>query len=197
MTDTTPGPAKGRGVGGFGRRGDGVAPSGADPDAARRLDADPELDQRSEHGLDQRSERGLDQRSERGLDQGPASGLHREPAREFKHGSGRQQGSDPRHGSEHAPGAGGDGLLAHGATDKLAHRLHDAVSGFVDGPRGAVEEADKVLSEVAAQLAEAVEHRRRTLRTSWQASADDAADTEQLRLALRGYREMAERLLRV
>jgi hypothetical protein len=38
--------------------------------------------------------------------------------------------------------------------------------------------------------------RRPTLRTTWQAAGEsDTADTEKLRLALRDYREVTERLL--
>ncbi|MGK3941928.1 hypothetical protein ABK046_26260 [Streptomyces caeruleatus] len=92
-------------------------------------------------------------------------------------------------------------LLPHDECDKLSARLHHAVAGFVDEPRSAVEEADHVLEEVAARFADAVKQRRRTLRTSWQAGdggqgkATSAGDTEQLRLALRDYRELTERLL--
>ncbi|WP_373921857.1 hypothetical protein [Streptomyces sp. T12] len=52
-------------------------------------------------------------------------------------------------------------------------------------------------------MTEAVAQRRRTLRGSWQSmeAAEDepgsSTDTEQLRLALRDYRELAERLLHV
>jgi hypothetical protein len=89
--------------------------------------------------------------------------------------------------------------------------MRHAVVGFVDGPRDAVEEADQVLEELAARLTDAVDRRRRTLRGSWQQPAeggkggkDRAAtaatsaptvDTEQLRLALRDYRTLTERLL--
>ncbi|MFI5853918.1 hypothetical protein [Streptomyces parvulus] len=97
--------------------------------------------------------------------------------------------------------AGGGTLLPHDEGDKLEQRLHHAVAGFVDAPRESVEEADRVLEEVAARLADAVTHRRRSLRTSWQdAGADGAAastDTEQLRLALRDYRELTDRLMRL
>ncbi|MFC8434597.1 hypothetical protein [Streptomyces sp. NPDC057253] len=89
-------------------------------------------------------------------------------------------------------------LLPHDECDKLSARLQHAVAGFVDEPRSAVEEADHVLEEVAARFADAVKQRRRTLRNSWQAGegkAGDAGDTEQLRLALRDYRELTERLL--
>ncbi|RPF33129.1 hypothetical protein [Streptomyces sp. TLI_185] len=82
-------------------------------------------------------------------------------------------------------------LLPHDECDKLELRLRQAVSGFVDGPRNSVEEADHVVEEIAGQFTEALTRRRRTLRMSWQ----DGEDTEQLRLALRDYRNLAERLL--
>ncbi|WP_369215666.1 hypothetical protein [Streptomyces flavofungini] len=146
--------------------------------------------------------------------------------------------------------------------DKLTLRLQNAVNGFVDAPRGAVEEVDSVLEDAIARLTDTLAERRRTLRTSWQATpargteapspgiapgavpgeasgtgvapggtpavglapGETAApghggaagvapgdalptegghaeaattDTEQLRLALRDYRETAERLLRI
>ncbi|MEU6842301.1 hypothetical protein ABZ930_10565 [Streptomyces sp. NPDC046716] len=83
-------------------------------------------------------------------------------------------------------------LVPAGTHDDLTDRLRQAVTGFVDQPRAAVEEADHVLEDLTARLAETLAGRRRTLRTSWQESADD---TERLRLALRDYRETAEKLL--
>ncbi|MFI2409815.1 hypothetical protein [Streptomyces sp. NPDC018947] len=97
--------------------------------------------------------------------------------------------------------AHGDGLLPPGECDLLGERLRHAVTEFVDAPRASVEEADRVLEEVAARLADAVAHRRRTLRTSWQETGGESratsTDTEQLRLALRDYRELADRLMHV
>ncbi|MGW6015273.1 hypothetical protein [Streptomyces sp. NPDC055210] len=90
----------------------------------------------------------------------------------------------------------GGRLMPHDEGDKWSQQLHHAVAGFVDGPRGSVEEADRVLQEVAERFTEAVTQRRRALSTSWQ-SGDDKADTEQLRLALKDYRELTERLLRI
>ncbi|WP_413757012.1 hypothetical protein [Streptomyces sp. MMBL 11-3] len=86
-------------------------------------------------------------------------------------------------------------LMPHDEGDKWSLRLQHAVTGFVDGPKGSVEEADKVLQEVAERFTDAVTQRRRALRTSWQGG--EKADTEQLRLALKDYRELAERLLRI
>ncbi|MGW3916248.1 hypothetical protein ACWEBX_32735 [Streptomyces sp. NPDC005070] len=84
--------------------------------------------------------------------------------------------------------------------DKFSLRMRHAVGGFVDGPRASVEEADHVLEELAGRFTEAVTRRRRDLRTSWQSGGEDkptGEDTERLRLALRDYREMTERLLRL
>ncbi|MGX1561735.1 hypothetical protein [Streptomyces sp. NPDC055506] len=94
-------------------------------------------------------------------------------------------------------------LFPHDESDKLGLQLQHAVAGFVDGPRASVEEADHVLEEIAARFTEAVAQRRRTLRHSWQSVESgegkpvSSADTEQLRLALKDYRELAERLLHV
>ncbi|MBZ3903409.1 hypothetical protein [Streptomyces griseiscabiei] len=99
-----------------------------------------------------------------------------------------------------APSGSGSSLLSHDESDKLTARLHHAVGGFVDEPRSAVEEADHVLEEATAHLTDVLARRRRTLRAAWHPTDDDRAtptDTEQLRLALRDYRELTERLLRL
>ncbi|MFE0515321.1 hypothetical protein [Streptomyces sp. NPDC058964] len=106
-------------------------------------------------------------------------------------------------GAELAPGPEKTGpLLPHDECDELERRMQHAIVGFVDGPRAAVEEADRVLEEITARFTHAVGRRRRTLRSSWQTGGDGTdtrtdtrTDTEQLRLALRDYRELADRLL--
>ncbi|MCX2922982.1 hypothetical protein [Streptomyces sp. NEAU-W12] len=109
---------------------------------------------------------------------------------------------DDRQAGDRTPGAArGAGLLPHDDCDKLSAQLQHAVSGFVDAPRDSVEEADHLLEELAARFTDAVTERRRTLRRSWQTAevgeGPNAAETgtEQLRLALRDYRELADRLL--
>ncbi|MFI1027083.1 hypothetical protein [Streptomyces sp. NPDC020951] len=121
-----------------------------------------------------------------------------------------------------APVDHGGPLLPDDEGKRIALRMRHAVVGFVDGPRDAVVEADQALEELAARLTEAMARRRRTLRRSWQPTTDGAddrpataapaattattatattaaatVDTEQLRLALRDYRELTERLLRL
>ncbi|MGW0675244.1 hypothetical protein [Streptomyces sp. NPDC002767] len=120
---------------------------------------------------------------------GRAGDGSREPARTGAHAPGTA-------GENGAAGADDTTLLSHDACDKFALRMRHAVGGFVDGPRASVEEADHVLEELTAQFTDAMARRRRTLRTSWEkAGADEASDTEQLRLALRDYREVTDRLL--
>ncbi|MEU0055026.1 hypothetical protein [Streptomyces sp. NPDC006334] len=116
----------------------------------------------------------------------------------------------PHSAADRSHGPQGSPLLPNEECEELASRLHHAVAGFVDRPRDAVEEADHVLEELAARFTDAVNDRRRTLRGSWQLAegggaqggrkgdtAATAVDTEQLRLALRDYRELTERLLHV
>ncbi|MFJ1604116.1 hypothetical protein ACIOHS_12200 [Streptomyces sp. NPDC088253] len=108
------------------------------------------------------------------------------------------QGEPTRAGQRDAgPQGDGDGaLLSHDECDKYSLRLQHAVGGFVDGPRASVEEADHVLEELTTEFTDAMTRRRRNLRTTWQAAGEsDTADTEKLRLALRDYREVTERLL--
>ncbi|MEU9188136.1 hypothetical protein AB0D14_27100 [Streptomyces sp. NPDC048484] len=139
---------------------------------------------------------------------GPGAAEHdRSPAREGITGptgtGGRSSASrEGIRGAEARVNAGADAgtggrLMPHDEGDKWSLRLQHAVTAFVDGPKGSVEEADQVLQEVAERFADAVTQRRRALRTSWQATGEDKADTEQLRLALKDYRELAERLLRI
>lgn len=97
-----------------------------------------------------------------------------------------------------AAGDGASGCYPDGERARLGERLQHAVSRFVDSPRQAVEEADGVLEETVSRLTEHLAEQRRTLRTTWEGGADrKAADTEELRVALRSYRETAERLLRL
>ncbi|MFE9180991.1 hypothetical protein ACFYN5_32590 [Streptomyces sp. NPDC007126] len=100
-----------------------------------------------------------------------------------------------------APPAADRPLLPPADSDRLGERLHHALAGFVDAPRASVEEADRVLEEITARFTEAVTHRRQTLRASWREPGEGggapSTDTEQLRLALRDYRELAGRLMRL
>lgn len=90
----------------------------------------------------------------------------------------------------------GPDLIAQDQRDKFTLRLQQALSTFVESPRQAVEEADAVFDDVAVQFTATLTERHRVLRTGWQ-DQDSDTRTEELRIALRQYREMTERLLRM
>ncbi|MDO0937648.1 hypothetical protein QQY66_40185 [Streptomyces sp. DG2A-72] len=85
-------------------------------------------------------------------------------------------------------------LVPQGERDKFTLRLQQALNNFVDNPHKAVEEADGVFDDIATQFTNTLTERRRVLRASWQDQETDT-QTEELRLALRQYREITERLL--
>ncbi|MGW1864467.1 hypothetical protein ACWCPS_02750 [Streptomyces mauvecolor] len=87
-----------------------------------------------------------------------------------------------------------DAVLPSEERDKLQLRVQHAVGGFVDEPRAAVEEAAAAVDALTERVVETLAQRRGTLRASWQDASGGAA-TEDLRLALRAYRRLAERLL--
>ncbi|ADI10647.1 hypothetical protein SBI_07527 [Streptomyces bingchenggensis BCW-1] len=88
-------------------------------------------------------------------------------------------------------------VLPPSEQDELARRLRHAVSGFVDAPRDAVEEADLLLDELSGRLADLLADRRRTLQDAWRENESGTVRTEDLRLAMRGYRNVLDRLLSI
>ncbi|MFG3343855.1 hypothetical protein ACGF1Z_02190 [Streptomyces sp. NPDC048018] len=113
-------------------------------------------------------------------------------------GPGTASGPGPELAAHDGGGPAGP-LLGDAERDRLGQLLHQALAGFVDGPRDSVAEADEVLAEVERQLVASLRDRRAALSAGWQENGDPAGpgpDTEQLRQTLRTYREVTERLLR-
>ncbi|WP_224756122.1 hypothetical protein [Streptomyces sp. col6] len=88
-------------------------------------------------------------------------------------------------------------LLPTGDQDKLAHRLHQAVTDFVESPQRAVEEAESTFDAVVAGLTDALKERRSTLHVEERDGGDPGARTEELRITLQHYRDLTERLLKI
>jgi hypothetical protein len=89
-----------------------------------------------------------------------------------------------------------DGLLfAEGELSGLRSRWDEVQSGFVDDPRDSVQKADGLVSDVVDQLTTGFSKARTQLEERWARGED--ASTEDLRLALKRYREFFERLLAV
>ncbi|MEU5424921.1 hypothetical protein AB0H73_04830 [Streptomyces olivoreticuli] len=94
----------------------------------------------------------------------------------------------------HIPGS--EQLFPQDARDKLATLLQQAVNTFVDHPRQAVEEAEGAFDKAVTYLTDTLAERGRVLRARWQDQYSEA-ETEELRLALRQYREITEQLLQL
>ncbi|WLQ32136.1 hypothetical protein P8A18_01185 [Streptomyces castrisilvae] len=88
-------------------------------------------------------------------------------------------------------------LIATGDQDKLAHRLQQAVTDFVESPHRAVEEAESTFDAAVTGLTDALRERRRTLHVPDGDGSDPGSRTEELRVTLQHYRDITERLLKV
>lgn len=87
----------------------------------------------------------------------------------------------------------GDALLERERAESFRRRWEEVQTGFVDRPRDAVEQADRLVLEVVQQLQASFTLARERLEAQWSEGAD--ASTEDLRQALRRYRTFFDRLL--
>jgi hypothetical protein len=90
-----------------------------------------------------------------------------------------------------APAAAAPGALL-GSLDagEVRGRFLDIQAGFIDEPRQAVEEAGRFVDDLLRQVSDALQQQRGQL-----TGATEEASTEDLRLALRAYRQFVDRLL--
>ncbi|SEL32257.1 hypothetical protein [Nonomuraea pusilla] len=112
----------------------------------------------------------------------------RRPARD-----GRANDDHP-HGTASGPAHAGPVALFDQDPGHVRTRWREVQSSFVDDPGDAVRRADGLVGEVVDAITKALASRRSALRERWE-GAGGARDTEQLRLALREYRTVLERLL--
>jgi hypothetical protein len=107
----------------------------------------------------------------------------------------RQAGPGDRRAAPAAPRADAR-LLAPEDRAELTSRLQDALNVFVDDPGEAVRAADAVVADAVARITAGLQEHRHAARSSWaEPAGDGAVGTEELRLALRQYRDLAQRLL--
>jgi hypothetical protein len=91
------------------------------------------------------------------------------------------------------PGERGEPLLPEDETDRLSARWHEIQAGFVDEPRASVEQADALVADLMQRLASGFSNERERLGSQW--DRGDDVSTEDLRVALTGYRSFFDRLL--
>ena len=72
----------------------------------------------------------------------------------------------------------------------IRNRFLDIQAGFIDEPRQAVEEAGRFVDDLLRQVTDALQQQRGQL-----AGVTGEGSTEDLRLALRAYRQFVDRLL--
>jgi hypothetical protein len=84
-------------------------------------------------------------------------------------------------------------LFSEAEVKELRDGWSNVQSAFVDEPRKAVEEADKLVANVMRRLAEGFASERSNLENQWARGGD--VSTEDLRLALQRYRSFFDRLL--
>ncbi|MGW7073671.1 hypothetical protein ACWGII_43150 [Streptomyces sp. NPDC054855] len=106
-----------------------------------------------------------------------------------------QQPPDKRRDSTERRAAGPEPVLPADERDRLALRLQEALNGFAGSPLEALEEAESIFDEAAAQFMNVLAERRSALHESWQGH-DAETQANELRHAMRQYREMTQRLLR-
>lgn len=156
--------------------------SSADPaDPAAAADPSDRTDR-----TDQLSRPGAHQGERRGEQRGERPGAHGtdEPARQPT-----AHPVEPHHAEP-------DGrLVERSLADRLQRDWSSIQAGFVDDPQGAIGQADRLADEAVEALHAALTTRKRTLDQQWQAEGERGADTERMRLAFRGYRDLVDDIL--
>jgi hypothetical protein len=84
-------------------------------------------------------------------------------------------------------------LFASNEAQQFRGRWSDIQAGFVDEPRRAVEQADRLVSEVMQRLAQEFADERSRLEQQWDRGGE--TNTEELRQSLRRFRSFFDRLL--
>jgi hypothetical protein len=99
---------------------------------------------------------------------------------------------DPRSSGQ---SSGDTSLFADTDLAELRRGWDNVQASFVDDPKRCVEQADGLVSDVVEQLSSGFAEARSRLEQQW--SRGEEASTEDLRVALKRYREFFERLLAV
>jgi hypothetical protein len=102
-------------------------------------------------------------------------------------------GADTRQRSEGGAGDGA-GFLPQGTDDEVHRRLDRIQAGFVDDPVGAVTEAEQLAQRLLATVRDCLDRERAATERVGHANG---ASTEDLRICLKRYRALIDRLLAI
>jgi hypothetical protein len=119
---------------------------------------------------------------------------HRGPGQDTAIVGQREPGHDtPATGQRESGHAAADVLFDEADAARFRGRWREVQAGFVDDPKRAVQDADVLVAELMQSLASAFSERKHLLEDQWREGT--SAETEDLRLALRGYRSFLDQLL--
>lgn len=124
----------------------------------------------------------------------PAEGTQRSP--DVPDASGEEQhpsAEAAQPSTENADTSAGQTLFADDELSVLRLRWDEVQSGFVDDPRDCVQKADGLVSDVVDRITTGFSEARSRLEEQW--ARGEEGSTEDLRLALKRYREFFQRLL--
>lgn len=108
---------------------------------------------------------------------------------EFEPAGQRQQAQTMGQGSSQNNG----GPMGGQEMQQFSSQWTEIQAAFVDEPRKAVEQADKLVAEVVQHLSTTFANERKNLESQW--SRGDQVSTEDLRVALQRYRQFFQSLL--
>jgi len=109
---------------------------------------------------------------------------------EFEPSGERQQTQTMEQGSAQNQG----GLMGGQEMQRFSAQWTSIQAAFVDDPRKAVEQADRLVEEVIQHMSKTFSSERQKLEGQW--SRGDQVSTEDLRVALQRYRQFFQSLLR-
>jgi hypothetical protein len=133
-----------------------------------------------DQGQQVRSEQAQQNRVEQGTGQ----------RQEFEPAGQRQQTQTIQQGN----GQNSGGLMGGQEMQKFSTQWASIQAAFVDEPRKAVEQADRLVEEVIQHMSKSFANERQNLEGQW--SRGDQVSTEDLRVALQRYRQFFQSLLR-
>jgi inorganic triphosphatase YgiF len=107
----------------------------------------------------------------------------------------RDDRDEPRRDDSRSSSNDLEPLFSADVTRDLWSRWDDIQTGFVDEPRQAVEQADRLVAESIKRLAESFARERESLERQW--DRGDDVSTEDLRVALKRYRSFFSRILSI